>query len=215
MINWADVDTVLLDMDGTVLDLHFDNRFWSHLLPERYGALHGLDTDAARSRLFAHFDRTRHTLEFYCLDHWSQLTGLDVIALKQELAHLIDWRPGSLAFIEAVRDAGKQVLLVTNAHRGSLDVKHARTALLDHFHAHVSSHDFGAAKEDARFWAALREQHPHDPGRTLLVDDNVTVLDSARDAGIAHLISIDQPDSRAARREGLPYPSVTQLDELL
>ena len=25
MINWQQIDTVFLDMDGTLLDLHFDN----------------------------------------------------------------------------------------------------------------------------------------------------------------------------------------------
>ena len=27
MLAWDEIDTVLLDMDGTLLDLHFDNHF--------------------------------------------------------------------------------------------------------------------------------------------------------------------------------------------
>lgn len=41
-IAWQDVDTVLLDMDGTLLDLAFDNYFWQKLVPETYGAKQGI-----------------------------------------------------------------------------------------------------------------------------------------------------------------------------
>lgn len=43
MIDWSAIDTVLLDMDGTLLDLHFDNHFWQHHLPLRFAERHGLD----------------------------------------------------------------------------------------------------------------------------------------------------------------------------
>ncbi|HBT55971.1 MAG TPA: haloacid dehalogenase, partial [Pseudomonas sp.] len=33
MLNWNAIDTVLLDMDGTLLDLHFDNHFWLEHMP--------------------------------------------------------------------------------------------------------------------------------------------------------------------------------------
>ncbi len=32
---WSRIDVVCLDMDGTVLDLRFDNRFWLEMLPRR------------------------------------------------------------------------------------------------------------------------------------------------------------------------------------
>ncbi|MCP4043692.1 MAG: haloacid dehalogenase, partial [Gammaproteobacteria bacterium] len=35
VINWNSIHTVLLDMDGTLLDLHFDNQFWLEHVPLR------------------------------------------------------------------------------------------------------------------------------------------------------------------------------------
>ena len=37
--DWRAIDTVLLDMDGTLLDLRFDNYFWLELVPRKYGAM--------------------------------------------------------------------------------------------------------------------------------------------------------------------------------
>ena len=41
-LDWTSIDTVLLDMDGTLLDLRFDNWFWQEHVPDalREGARH-------------------------------------------------------------------------------------------------------------------------------------------------------------------------------
>ena len=51
MINWDDVDTVLLDMDGTLLDLRYDNMLWNTLLPQRFSESRSMPLDAARAFL--------------------------------------------------------------------------------------------------------------------------------------------------------------------
>ncbi len=50
-IAWQNIDTVLLDMDGTLLDLAFDNFFWQKLVPETFGAKQGLTPDEAQNVL--------------------------------------------------------------------------------------------------------------------------------------------------------------------
>ena len=93
--NWPDIDTVLLDMDGTVLDLAFDNWFWQSLIPERYAALRGIDAEAARRELEPQFRHWEGKLEWYCLDHWTGLTGLDLRRLKREARQSIRVLPTS------------------------------------------------------------------------------------------------------------------------
>jgi len=215
IVDWSGIDHVLLDMDGTILDLAFDNYFWSTLLPQRYAQHHGLSVDAAIATLRPHFESMRGQLNWYCLDYWSELTGLDVAGLKREIRHRIAPLPGSLEFIQAVRDSGRQLWLVTNAHRHSWQLKMEQTGFEPHFHRILSSHDFGAPKEDPRFWPALREKHLFDPARALFVDDSQAVLREALNHGFAHVVAIRHPDSQQPKREMPDFTAVDRLVELL
>ena len=211
MLDWKTIDTVLFDMDGTVLDLHFDNYFWEEFVPARYAVLKGLSQQEASILLRSQYAGVKGTLDWYCLDFWSAQLALDIPALKEELRHKIALRPNALPFIMALRRQGKQVALVTNAHPDSLRLKMDHTGIAEHFDHRISSHDFGLAKENAGFWQALRQQFPYEPGRTLLIDDSLPVLHQARAEGIAHLRAIRQPDSQ---RDALPAQhSFAQIDD--
>lgn len=215
MIDWQAIETVLLDMDGTLLDLNFDNVLWNEHIPQRYAERHGLAPQAAREHLFAQFAAHRQSLAFYCLDHWSEVTGLDVAAEHLKLRHLIRYRPFAESFLEAIVASGRHVRLVTNAHRASLDVKNEVTGLVRRLHVAVSSHDYDAPKETSTFWQRFAEDQPFDPATALFIDDNVSVLDAARDHGIAHLRVVSQPDSARPPRSALGYPAFNRFDEIM
>ena len=215
MLPWTDIDTVLLDMDGTLLDLHYDNTLWNQALPERYAAARSLSVAAARQTLFARMASVRHTLQFYCLDYWQDATGIDLDQLHDDFAHLVSYRPGTQDFLRTIRRRGLTSVIVTNAHRGSLRVKDAMTQLTAAVDATVSCHDYGYPKEDRRFWEALAGAHPFDPTRTLLVDDNTFVLDAARSFGVAHLVCVARPDSQRPPRNEVDWTTIDALTELL
>lgn len=195
MIDWRRVRTVFLDLDGTLLDLRFDNHFWLEYVPRCYAAVHGLHPEEARRLLVDRYRQRVGTLSWYCVDFWSDELGLDIGVLKEEVAHLISVRPHVPQFLGAVRAAGKRVALVTNAHPRSVALKMARTGLGARFDAIVSAHDLGFPKEHEGFWPIFQAMEPFDPDATLLVDDNLSVLAAARAYGIAHLATIHQPDS--------------------
>ena len=129
MFDWSQIDTVLLDMDGTLLDLHFDNHFWRQHVPVRFAAQQGISEDEARERLYRRYQDIQGTLEWYCVDHWSRELGLDIALLKEEVDHLIAVHPHVTDFLEALARAGKQRVLVTNAHQKSLQLKMRKTRL--------------------------------------------------------------------------------------
>jgi len=201
-IDWSTVDTVLLDMDGTLLDLHFDNYFWQEHLPQRFAEKHGIDVVTAKTRLGPRFDALRHTIQWYCTDHWSRELDMDIALLKEEVAHLIAVHPHVVEFLLAVRRSGRRCVLVTNAHQSSVSLKMRHTRLGAHLDRIISAHELGLPKENDAFWRHLHRIEPFDRATTLLIDDNLEVLRSARRFGIAHLLEVNRPDSHRSPRAG-------------
>jgi HAD superfamily hydrolase (TIGR01509 family) len=212
---WWDIDMVLLDMDGTLLDLHFDNHFWQVYVPEKFAERHGLPHAEAHAECFRRYSAKAGTLDWYCVDYWTEQLELDIAQLKEEVAHLIAVHPDVTGFLAAVRSAGKRVVLVTNAHRKSLNLKMDRTGLAVYFDAMHVSHEYGVAKEDPAFWAALRRSEPFDPARALLVDDSLPVLRSARDYGIAHLLAVRFPDTRLPEKNPEEFQAIHSFKDLM
>ena len=212
---WSAIDTVLLDMDGTLLDLHFDNHFWLEHLPQRYAELHGISRQQADAELLPLFHQHAGQLNWYCTDFWSRELNLSVRELKREVAHLIALRPDADTFLAAIRAAGKRVVLITNAHRDSLSLKLERIELAPYFDRLISSHDYGFPKEDQQFWSALQADFAFEPARALFIDDSLPILRSARTFGIAHLLAVRQPDSRQPAKDSQEFAAVEDYRELL
>ena len=212
--DWESIDTVLLDMDGTLLDLQFDNFFWQEVVPQRYSETLGIELDEAHRRLLPKFAEKRGTLEWYCLDYWSRELGIDIARLKEEVEDHIDFLPDIPDFLQAVRRAGKRLVLVTNAHQVTLRLKLRRTGLQRFLDAVHSSHDIGLPKENRGFWRLLQALEPFDPTRTALVDDSLPVLRSAHEFGIARVIAIRRPDSSRPRQTVDGFDGVDGLPDL-
>jgi putative hydrolase of the HAD superfamily len=214
-IDWNVIDTVFLDMDGTLLDLNFDNHFWREHVPVRYAERLGLSVAAAKADLLPRYARIEGTLEWYCVDHWSRELGLDIALLKQEVDHLIAVHPHVTDFLEALAAMGKRRVLVTNAHQKAIALKMERTRLAGHLERIICAHDLGTAKEGPGFWARVHAIEPFDLERTLFVDDSPAVLAAARDHGFRWLVMVLKPDSKAPARAAGEFPAIHDFAELL
>ena len=216
MIDWNSIDTVLLDMDGTLLDLHFDNYFWMQHLPRVYARRHAISEETATEQLHGRFNSEQGTLQWYSLDHWSHQLDMDIPALKRELQHMVRVRPYAIEFLTRLHDSHRDVVMVTNAHRKTLDIKMDEVDITHWFDRVVVSHDLEAPKEDQRpSGTGCRPCSPFDPSRTLLIDDTERVLDSARAYGIAHLLTLLQPDSQRQKRIDTRFPGIHHFDEIM
>lgn len=211
-LRWQAIDTVLLDMDGTLLDLYFDSHLWKVCLPTRYADRHNLSFNAAAAHINPRIKAAEGTLKWYCLDHWTREFGIDISALEHEQRERITVRPQAKEFLHWLKTMGKRLVLTTNAHRRSLDLKLRQTEIGAYFDEIVSAHDLGAPKEELEFWRRLQARCAFQPERSLLVDDNPQVLRSASAFGIAQVLGICRPDSQAPAR---PATEFTVLDDFL
>jgi 5'-nucleotidase len=214
-VEWEAIDTVLLDMDGTLLDLRFDNWFWLTLIPRRYAAANGLSVEEAGTVLRPKFQDVAHTLPWYCIEYWTRELGLDIAGLKRESLERIVFLPGAEQFLQRLNARGKRVVLVTNSHPKTLAIKNERVALTRYFHAWYSSHPFAAPKESHDFWPRLAEQEQFEPARTLFIDDSLPVLERARRYGIAHLRAVRRPDSGLPAQATGDFAAIDGVAELL
>jgi HAD superfamily hydrolase (TIGR01509 family) len=213
--SWPEIAWVLLDMDGTLLDKHFDDYFWESLVPEQYALRQGLALADARDLVFARYKKQEGTLNWTDIDFWSRELDLDIPSLKEGIRHLIEVHPDTEEFLRFLREQGKQVALVTNAHYKTLSLKMNHVGLLDYFDEVVSSFDLGAPKEDLRFWEILQQRLGFDPARALLVDDNAEALAAARVFGIKYPYFKAKSSSRQEAESHPDFPSIESFHELM
>ncbi len=208
-------ETLMLDMDGTLLDLAYDNYMWFEHIPAAYALKHDISHDRARQDLMARAKRLEGKLHWYCLDHWSEMLDLDVVELHRNENRRIGFLPGAKDFLESLAARELRVLLVSNSHRHTLEVKNEVTRIIDYFDGIYLSHELGHPKEDQPFWHALKRAEEFDPATTLFVDDNVAVLKSAAAFGLPGLLHITRPDTGRPVRPHDGFMGVESVAELL
>ena len=215
MVNWKNIDTVLLDMDGTLLDLAFDQYFWRELIPRCLARSRNMHPDEARDELFALYADVQGRLEWYCLDYWSDALELDLRMLKAASSHRVRFLPGARDFLNTLRQWDKRIVLVTNAHGDTLAVKNEVVGLRQFVDEFVTSHELGFAKEQADFWPLLQDRLGFDPARTLFADDSAPVLDAAARYGLNAVIAITGPNTAAPDNEPGEHLSVQRVFHLI
>ncbi len=213
--SWDTVDTVLLDMDGTLLDKHFDDYFWEVYVPEHYSLLHDISVEEAKRQLLARYREVEDTLEWTDLEYWSHELGLDIPELKMRVNHMIGIHPYVVEFLEFCLTARKKLYLITNAHSRSLSIKLEKTSIGPWFDRVICAEEVGLAKEEPKFWSKLETMLDFDPKRTLLADDTEKVLHSADQYGMGHLIYVARSSSRQPVSYSATYPSIDYFKELM
>lgn len=213
--SWSLIDTVLLDMDGTLLDKYFDDYFWEEYVPEQFALDNDLTPLEARKELLKRYKKVENTLHWTDLDYWSEQLGLDIPELKCKVDHLIQVHPYVIDFLQYIRDMKKRIYLVTNAHSKTLEIKMSKTTLGNWFDRIICAEEVGEAKEQPIFWEKLETVIGFDKQRTLLADDTAKVLRSAEAYGIKHLIFVAKPSSRLEVDYSDEFPAIVYFKELI
>src|SRR3972149_9933123 len=215
VFSWNAIETVLLDMDGTLLDKYFDDYFWEHLMPEEYAKKYNLNISEAKQQLLSRSKQEEGKLTWTDLDYWSKEFDIDIPALKEQIHHLIAVHPHVEEFLQFLQKGDKRIHLVTNAHYKTLDLKLKKTEIGKYFDSVVCAFDIGLPKEENAFWEKAAKVIRFNKETTMLVDDTENVLISARDYGMGHIIFKARPSSRGELRTSEQFPAISYFKELL
>lgn len=210
-----DVETVLLDMDGTLLDKYFDDYFWEHLVPEKYAEKNNITFGRAKEELMSLYKAHEGTLNWTDIDFWSKELNLDIPALKEQIRHLIEIHPHVEEFLELLKKYKKRVFLVTNAHYKVLDLKLKKTALGKYFDKCVTSFEVGYPKEMLEFWEKAEKNLKFDKNKTLFIDDTLEILKTAKTFGIRYLLLKIRANSKRVDKPQNSFPVLKDFKEIV
>lgn len=215
MIVFKQIETILLDMDGTILDKYYDDFFWEVYVPQKYAEKNQITFEEAQKILFAMYKAEEGTLNWTDINFWSQKTGLDIPTLKKEIDHLIAPHPDSEEFLEKINFNGNKVYLVTNAHNWVMELKLKKTGFYRYFQHCFTSFDIGYPKESLKFWKVLFDKTGINPDKTLLVDDTEQILHTAKNSGIKYPILRAISSSKAKPKNSEHFLTIKSFRELL
>ena len=215
MLNWSKIDTVLLDMDGTLLDLHYDSHFWLNVIPQQHALAKNISFEAAQEDISKRYQAVSGKIQWYCSDYWEQQLNLPIMELKRQSKHLIKVRDDVPYFLTELKKAGKELILLTNAHPECVMLKFEQTAIDNYLDGVVSTHEYGVSKEQQSLWQQVQSDLGFNKSRTLFVDDSVPVLNAARQYGIEHLLAVANPDSQQPHNDIADYLNVTDYRKLI
>ena len=210
-----EITHVLLDMDGTLLDKYFDDYFWEHLVPEKFAEKNSVSFGKAKEELLKKYKSHEETLNWTDIDFWSRELGLDILALKEQIRHLIEVHPHVENFLELMRTRNKMVYIATNAHDKVLAMKLKKTEIGRYLTGAITSAEIGFPKEKLEFWRRAEEKLGFRKEHTLFVDDTIAVLRTAKEYGIGYIVYKARGNSKAAPGHSPDFTTVMDFNELL
>jgi putative hydrolase of the HAD superfamily len=215
LISFKEIEHVLLDMDGTLLDRYFDDYFWEHLVPERYAEKHKITFGNAREQLFKRYKAHEGTLNWTDIDFWSKELDLDILALKEQIRHLIEVHTHVEDFLRMLRSRKIKTFIVTNAHYKVLDMKLKKTDLGRFLTGAITSFEIGFPKEKIDFWRIAEQRLGFQKEKTMLVDDTLEILKTAKKYGIKFLIYKAKSNSRIKPLPSLEFKTILDFGEIM
>ena len=181
-----DIEHILIDMDGVLLDTKYDNYFWQEYIPYIYSKKNNISLEQAIKITHSLFNYKKNTKDWYDLDYWTNILDIDVTKekKKKETMKKIKLKKNVIATLEDLKNKNKKLYLVTNAHKKTLDIKLSKFTLNEYFDTIICSHELRYVKEDIQFWYILRQHLNLDYKKSILIEDTIDNINSAYHAGL-------------------------------
>jgi putative hydrolase of the HAD superfamily len=188
---FKDIECLLIDMDGVILDNAYDNDFWQNQIPEVIADSKGIAFDDAKRLAIQIFNYKKNTKDWYDVDYWSNMLSIDIEDQKRSEKSFskISLYDGVIDTLSVLKNKTKMIL-ITNAHRKTLNIKLEKYNLTPYFDEMVCAHELNYVKEDIQLWYMLRSKYRLDYEKTLLVEDTINNINVGLSAGISGAIYV-------------------------
>tara|TARA_B100001057_G_scaffold269188_1_gene269360 strand:+ start:1144 stop:1791 length:648 start_codon:yes stop_codon:yes gene_type:complete len=206
-----DIECLLIDMDGVILDNTYDNNFWQNQIPSVLAEKKNITFDDAKRLAIQIFNFKKNTKDWYDVDYWSNMLDIDIEAEKKSETSLSKIRLYD-DVIDTLSELKKhmKLILITNAHRKTLNIKLGKFNIEPYFDEMICAHELYYVKEDIQLWYMLRSKYKLDFDKTVLIEDTINNINVALSAGVASAVYLGDEDFPSSNNI-LKLNSINQL----
>ena len=184
-----DIDCMLVDMDGVILDNTYDNNFWQNQIPGVISKNKNISFEDAKRLAVQIFNYKKNTKDWYDVDYWSNMLNVDIEAEKRSSISFdrIQLYEGVTKTLNKLKD-NFRLILITNAHRKTLNIKLEKYDLNPYFEKMICAHELHYVKENIQLWYMLKSRFKLDYTKTLLIEDTINNIKVGLSAGISQAV---------------------------
>ena len=184
-----DIDCMLVDMDGVILDNTYDNNFWQNQIPGVISKNKNISFEDAKRLAVQIFNYKKNTKDWYDVDYWSNMLNVDIEAEKRSSISFdrIQLYEGVTKTLNKLKD-NFRLILITNAHRKTLNIKLEKYDLNPYFENMICAHELHYVKENIQLWYMLKSRFKLDYTKTLLIEDTINNIKVGLSAGISQAV---------------------------
>ena len=211
MVKLNSTTAILSDLDGVILDLSYDIKFWELWLPEHVADQNNQSIEEAQEKIQAEIDAQRGTLNFYDLNYWDDLLDVDCMQIIKAKEERCSYLKGSNEALQKLSVLKNPKHILTNGDPRVQEYKAEIQDFLKFFDSIFYSMHAGYPKEQKEFWALARHNLNLDFEDAIFIDDDFKVVTAAVKAGIKQVIWITPGKNRILQNGIETFPSLNDL----
>ena len=211
MVKLNSTTAILSDLDGVILDLAYDIKFWELWLPEQVANQTNKSVEETKAEIKAEIDIQRGTLNFYDLNYWDDLLNVDCMQIFKEKTERCSYLGGSHEALQRLSTLKNPKYILTNGDPRIQDYKAETQNFLEFFDSIFYSMHVGYPKESKEFWALARHNLNLDFEDTIFIDDDFKVVTAAAKAGIKQVAWITPGKNRILQNRVETFASLSDL----
>ena len=211
MVKLNSTTAILLDLDGVILNLEYDIKFWESWLPDHVANQSNRILEEIKAEIQAEIDIQRGTLNFYDLNYWDNLLNVDCMKIIKEQEEKCSYLEGSYEALQRLSTLNNRMHIVTNGDPRVQEYKAETQNFLEFFDSIFYSMHAGYPKEEKEFWALARHNLNLDFEDAIFIDDDFKVVTAAIKVGIRKVIWITPGKNRVLQNGIETFPRLAEL----